>query len=89
MTNTVKAVLLLAFGGPQSMDEVEPFLRSLMEGRQVPDRQIEAVKERYRLIGGGSPLKSITAMQAKALEAALNQSGPFYRVFTGIRKIIL
>ena len=85
MTNTVKAVLLLAFGGPQSMDEVEPFLRSLMEGRQVADRQIEAVKERYRLIGGGSPLKSITAMQTQALESALNQSGPFYRVFTGMR----
>ena len=85
VTETVKAVLLLAFGGPQSMDEVEPFLRALMEGRQVPDRQIEAVKERYRLIGGGSPLKSITAMQAKGLEAALNQSGPLYRVFTGMR----
>ncbi len=85
MTNTEKAVLLLAFGGPESMDEVEPFLRALMEGRQVPDRQIEAVKERYRLIGGGSPLKSITAMQAKGLEAALHQSGPFYRVFTGMR----
>ena len=85
MTKTIKAVLLLAFGGPQSMDEVEPFLRALMEGRQVPDRQIEAVKERYRLIGGGSPLKSITAMQAKGLEAALNQAGPLYRVFAGMR----
>ncbi len=85
MSNTLKAVLLLTFGGPQSMDEVEPFLRALMEGRQVSDRQIESVKERYRLIGGGSPLKSITTMQAKGLEVALNQSQPFYRVFTGMR----
>lgn len=73
MTNYLKAVLLLAFGGPESMNEVEPFLRSLMEGRQVTDRQIEAVKERYRLIGGGSPLKSITMGQAQALETALNE----------------
>jgi ferrochelatase len=67
------------------MDEVEPFLRALMEGRQVTDRQIEAVKERYRLIGGGSPLKSITDTQAKGLELALNRSNPSYRVFTGMR----
>lgn len=85
MNTKLKAVLLLAFGGPQSMDEVEPFLRALMEGRQVTDRQIDAVKERYRLIGGGSPLKSITDMQAKALELALNHSNPLYRVFTGMR----
>lgn len=85
MTDTIKAVILLAFGGPQSIDEVEPFLRVLMEGRQVSDRQIEAVKERYRLIGGGSPLKSITMMQAEKLETALNQSYPLYRVFIGMR----
>jgi ferrochelatase len=88
MANTnehLKAVLLLAFGGPESMDEVEPFLRALMEGRQVTDRQIEAVRERYRLIGGGSPLKSITGMQAQGLELALNRSNPSYRAFTGMR----
>ncbi len=81
----LKAVLLLAFGGPESMDEVEPFLRALMEGRQVTDRQIEAVRERYRLIGGGSPLKSITDMQARDLELVLNRTNPPYRVFTGMR----
>ncbi len=79
------AVLLLAFGGPESVDEIEPFLRELMEGRQVTPGQIESVKQRYRLIGGGSPLKSITAQQAKSLEAALNESGPAYRVFVGMR----
>ncbi len=75
----------MAFGGPGTLDEVEPFLRSLMEGRQVTGRQVDAVKERYRLIGGGSPLKSITLAQARALEAALNADGDRYRVFTGMR----
>ncbi len=67
------------------MDEVEPFLRQLMEGRQVTPRQIESVKERYRLIGGGSPLRSITDLQAKRLETVLNEAGPAYRVFVGMR----
>ncbi len=88
MTNThehPKAVLLLAFGGPESINEVEPFLKALMEGRQVRAQQVEAVKERYKLIGGGSPLKSITNMQAQALESSLNKDNPYYRVFTGMR----
>jgi len=80
------AVLLLAFGGPETLDEVEPFLRTLMEGRQVSDQQIKAIKERYRLIGGGSPLKSITYKQAQALELELNKdSSILYRVFVGMR----
>lgn len=86
MNDHLKAVLLLAFGGPSSIDEVEPFLRSLMEGRQVSSRQIDAVKDRYRLIGGGSPLKSITQMQAQSLEKVLNKDDPAgYRVFVGMR----
>ncbi len=84
MNKYLKAVLLLAFGGPESMDEVEPFLKSLMEGRQISVQQIEAVKSRYRLIGGGSPLKAITRMQAQALERALNTDRQEYRVFTGM-----
>ena len=56
----MKALLLLAFGGPRSLEEVEPFLTRLFRDRRPSPEQIEKVKERYRLIGGSSPLPEIT-----------------------------
>ncbi|MGC8579189.1 MAG: ferrochelatase [bacterium] len=84
-THYKNAVLLLAFGGPENLDEVEPFLAALMNTKQVSARQIEAVKEKYKLIGGGSPLKAITKRQAQALESELNKQTPLYRVFVGMK----
>jgi len=52
----MKALLLLAFGGPRSLDEVEFLLTRLFQGRKPSADQVERVKERYRLIGGFSPL---------------------------------
>ena len=48
----MKAILLLAFGGPRSLDEVEPFLTRLFRGRKPSSEQLEKIKDRYRLIGG-------------------------------------
>jgi protoporphyrin/coproporphyrin ferrochelatase len=59
-------VLLVNFGGPRTLDEVPLFLRSLT-GRDVPRPVLEAVLERYRIIGGGSPLAAITEEQASLL----------------------
>ena len=64
----MRAILLLAFGGPRSLDEVEPFLTRLFRGRRPSTDQLERVKERYSLIGGCSPLPEITLKQAEALE---------------------
>ena len=65
--SSMKALLLLAFGGPRSLEEVEPFLTRLFRGRRPSPEQLERVKERYRLIGGSSPLPEITRGQAKGL----------------------
>jgi ferrochelatase len=81
----VKALLLLAFGGPRSLDEVEPFLTRLLRGRKPSAEQLERVKERYRLIGGHSPLTEITFKQAKALEDSLNAKGYPIRSYVGMR----
>ena len=71
----MKALLLLAFGGPRSLDEVEIFLTRLFKGRKPSPEQLEKVKERYRLIGGASPLLKITQAQAKRLEKKLSERG--------------
>lgn len=81
----MKAVLLLAFGGPRSLDEVEIFLPRLFKGRKPSPEQLERVKERYRLIGGFSPLPEITWGQAKALEEKLNTKGYPFKSYVGMR----
>ena len=81
----MKALLLLAFGGPRSLGEVEPFLTRLFRGRKPSPEQLEKVKERYRLIGGGSPLPEITFKQAKALENSLNSKGYQIKSYVGMR----
>ena len=81
----VKALLLLAFGGPRCQDEVEFLLIRLFRGRKPSPEQLERVKERYRLIGGCSPLPEITWGQAKALEKVLNASGHSFKSYVGMR----
>jgi len=81
----MKALLLLAFGGPRSLDEVEPFLIRLMRGRKPSSEQLERVKERYRLIGGHSPLPEITFRQAKSLEEKLNSKSYRMKSYVGMR----
>lgn len=65
-------VLLLSFGSPESVDDIEPFLTGI-RGKRPPQEYIEEVRQRYALIGGKSPLLEITREQARALERRLNE----------------
>jgi protoporphyrin/coproporphyrin ferrochelatase len=78
-------VLLIAFGGPESMEEVRPFLRRVLTGRPVPEARFEEVVDHYAKVGGRSPLSEITRLQASALEQALAQVGTPLRVSVGMR----
>jgi ferrochelatase len=78
------AVLLLAFGGPRSVDEVGPFLERLL-GRKPSPGQIEGLKRRYQAIGGASPLPEMTLRQARALEQKLRKEGKPVPVYCGMR----
>jgi len=80
------AVLLMAMGGPDSLDNVEPFLLDVRGGRPTPPELVEEIRERYRATGGKSPAVGITQEVAKKLERRLNGSGgPRYRVYVGLR----
>lgn len=81
----VVGVLLMAYGGPNSLDEVEPYLLDVRGGRLPSPALIAEVRERYRLIGGRSPLLDLTRQQAAALERALNADGACFRVAVGMR----
>jgi ferrochelatase len=68
---TDRAVLLLAYGGPDSLDDVAPYLQDVRGGRPTPPAVVEEVRARYAVIGGKSPLLERTREQATALAAAL------------------
>lgn len=67
-------VLLLAFGGPESMAEVDSFVTSVL-GRTPPPPLLAEVRHRYQLLGGGSPLGATTRAQGQALAAMLTELG--------------
>lgn len=80
------AVLLMAMGGPDSLENVEPFLLDVRGGRPTPAALVEEIRERYRATGGKSPAVGITQSVAKKLEQRLNESGQGrYRVYVGLR----
>jgi protoporphyrin/coproporphyrin ferrochelatase len=65
------AVVLMAYGSPGRTEDIRPYLEDIREGRPVSDEAVEELTERYRRIGGRSPLDDITERQRAALEREL------------------
>jgi len=78
-------VLVMAYGGPNRLAEVEPYLLDVRGGRLTSPETIHEVRERYREIGGRSPILERTQVQAEALEIALNKEGQIFKAFVGMR----
>ena len=79
------AVLLIAFGGPEKMDDVRPFLANVLRGRPVPPARLQEVIRHYELFDGRSPLNAITLRQAQALQRLFAQEGSPLPVYVGMR----
>jgi len=79
------AVLLMAYGTPSSEEEVAPYLTNIRHGRPPSTDAVDELKQRYRRIGGLSPLLDITNAQASALQEKLNADGLVARVYVGMR----
>lgn len=101
MAETV-GVVLLNMGGPESSDQLEPYLKNIfsdpaildipfgralrpMLSRLIARRRAPVAAERYRMIGGGSPLTSISRRQAGGLGEALRRRGLTVTVELGMR----
>ncbi|HEY3219180.1 MAG TPA: ferrochelatase [Gemmatimonadales bacterium] len=76
------AVLVMAYGGPGNIDEVEPYLLDVRGGRPTKPQLVEEIRARYARIGGRSPILDLTRAQASAVGRAL---GDRFRVFVGMR----
>src|SRR5512133_3436387 len=62
----------MAYGSPERIEDIRPYLEDIREGRPVSDEAVEELTERYRRIGGRSPLDEVTERQRAALERQLD-----------------
>lgn len=65
------AVLLLAHGTPDSVDEIPEYLKNVVSGRPIPQQVVEEIQHRYSRIGK-SPLTEWTVRQATLLQESLD-----------------
>lgn len=80
-----KAVLLMAHGAPQGLDEVEEYVSNVRHGRPLAPELMSTIKERYRRVGA-SPLIQWTFSQANALHARIKERHPeIGQVYVGMR----
>jgi ferrochelatase len=79
------AVLVIAFGGPQGLADIRPFLANVLRGRRVAPARVEEVAHHYELFGGVSPLTALTLRQAEGLRGRLQAVGLPLPVYVGMR----
>jgi ferrochelatase len=79
-----RAVLLLAHGTPETIEQIPEYLRNVVSGRPIPQAVVEEIQHRYATIGR-SPLTEITLEQARLVESELAGSGLQVPVYVGMR----
>ncbi len=87
MTTQRVGVMLMTYGSPATLDDIEEYMTNVRGGRKPEPELLEEFRRRYDLIGG-SPLLKITQEQAMELEKELNAchpDGPSFRVMAGMR----
>jgi len=79
------AILVVSFGGPESQEEVIPFLENVLRGRNIPRERMLAVAEHYYHFEGKSPINQQTRELIAALEAEFERGGPKLPIYWGNR----
>jgi protoporphyrin/coproporphyrin ferrochelatase len=76
----------MALGGPDSLEQVEPYLLDVRGGRPTPAEFIEEIRARYKMTGGKSPVLGIMREVATRLEQKLHAAGAEqFRLYIGMR----
>lgn len=65
-------LLMMAYGTPRGLDDVEAYYTDIRHGRPPPADLLQELKDRYRAIGGRSPLLDITRAQVRGVEERLD-----------------
>jgi protoporphyrin/coproporphyrin ferrochelatase len=86
MSTAPTGVLLLAYGSPETADQVEPYFRHIRGGRTPSPEAVAHLQHRYQLVGGRTPLLAITTETARALQATLDDRAPGeYRTYVAMK----
>ncbi|MCH7769287.1 MAG: ferrochelatase [Nitrospinae bacterium] len=85
MVHQATGVVLMAYGGPERLEEIPAFLDDILGKGWISDEHLEEITERYRAIGGGSPITAITRRQAESLERRLADAGRPWPAAVGMR----
>jgi protoporphyrin/coproporphyrin ferrochelatase len=84
-TEPLTGVFLMAHGAPESVDDIPEYLRNIRGGTESTPETIAIIRDRYEQIGGKSPLRKISQELCVRLESFLNQQGPQFKVYCGMR----
>jgi len=79
------ALLVVSFGGPESNEEVIPFLENVLRGKNVPRERMLAVAEHYFHFGGRSPINQQNRELIAALQTELDRHGLKLPIYWGNR----
>ncbi|MEW4490049.1 ferrochelatase [Thalassoglobus sp. JC818] len=79
------AVLFVAFGGPESRDDVMPFLENVLRGRNVPRERMLEVAEHYYHFDGVSPINQQMRELIDAVTEDLASQGVEIPIYWGNR----
>jgi ferrochelatase len=75
----------MSFGSPETVADVPAYYTRIRGGQKPSEEAIAELEERYRRIGGRSPLLATTRQQARLLETRLTAGGLPARVYVGMR----
>lgn len=78
-------VLMMAYGSPESLDDMEAYLNDIRGGRPMSPEFVAEFRGRYAQIGGKSPLNALTFAQGQATESVLQGRGVDAKVYVGMR----
>lgn len=76
-------VLIMAYGGPNSLAEIPGYLADIRHGRPTTTAVLEEITHNYQQIGGKSPLLGISQQQMAAVAAQLDPAR--FKCYLGMR----
>ena len=82
---TVPSVVLMAYGSPKSLDSVGEYLTHVRGGRTPSQEDVDRLRDRYRRVGGQTPLLQVTTAQAEALQEKFRSESVDVRVHFGMK----
>src|SRR5437870_6049810 len=89
MASSHTAVLLMAYGSPNRLEDVEAYFTDIRGGRTPSREALEELTARYRRVGGPNPLLAVSVELARPLARLLNLDPPkeaIYTVYLGVKE---